>query len=358
MLFGTTASLDALISWCRALKHGLDVGLSPVKIFSQQARSGPSELRLVARRLTERLETGASLEESLKLEAAKFPPMFLEMVAVGEHAGRLPDVFAELEDYFEGVKQARRAFRMALIWPLIQYFGAIIVLFLMLFVMGLFGIMKDPLGLGLTGTSGAFAFLICAIAFTATVYIVVQFIGSSPQVRAKAESIGLMIPGLAGCFRAIALSRFSIAYYMTAEAGMRADRCLRFSLRACSNKAYSKEAEWAAKTARKGEDIPGILGALGTRLFPDEFMAALHVGEDSGRLAEVMKKQAEYYRDEARRKMRTLALIAGGLVYLGIGVLLVIVIFKIAFSTIVAPYQDAMNAADNPEQWMRQGQSR
>src|SRR5262245_7180776 len=100
MLFGSTASLDALILWCRALKHGLDVGLSPLKIFSQQARTGPSELRPVASRVAERLETGASLEESFKLEAAKFPPMFLEMVSVGEHAGRLPDVFGELEDYF------------------------------------------------------------------------------------------------------------------------------------------------------------------------------------------------------------------------------------------------------------------
>jgi type II secretory pathway component PulF len=354
MLFGTTASLDALILWCRALKHGLDVGLSPIKIFTQQAKSGPSELRPVASRVADRLETGSSLEEALKLESSKFPPMFLEMVSVGEHAGRLTDVFAELEDYFQGVKEARRAFLRTLIWPLIQYFGAIIVLFLMLFVMGLFGIGMDPLGLGLTGTGGAFAFLIGALAFTATVYVVVQFVANSPQVRAKVESVGLSVPGLASCFRALALSRFCIAYYMAAEAGMRADRCLRFSLRACSNKAYTREAEWAAKTARKGEDIPGILGALGTRLFPDEFMGALHVGEDTGRLAEVMKKQADYYRGEARRKMRTLALIAGGLVYLAIGVLLIVIIFKIALSTIVAPYQDAMNASDDPQKWMRQ----
>ncbi len=358
MLFGTTASLDALIVWCRALKHGLDVGLSPVKIFSQQSKSGPSELRPAARRIADRLEGGSSLEAALKLESSKFPPMFLEMVSVGEHAGRLTDVFVELEDYFEGVKAARRAFRTALIWPLIQYFGAIIVLFLMLFVMGLFGIGMDPLGLGLTGTSGAFAFLFGALLFTATVYVVVQFIANSPEVRAKVESLGLSIPGLAGCFRALALWRFSSAFYMAAEAGMRADRCLRFSLRASTNKAYAREADWAAKTARKGEDIPGILGALGTRLFPDEFMGSLQVGEDTGRLAEVMKKQSEHYRDEARRKMRTLALVAGGLVYLAIGILLIVIIFKIAFTSVVAPYQDAMNAADDPQKWMRQSNSR
>jgi hypothetical protein len=41
-------------------------------------------------------------------------------------------------------------------------------------------------------------------------------------------------------------------------------------------------------------------------------------------------------------------------VYLGIGILLIVIIFKIALSTIVAPYQDAMNASDDPQKWMRQ----
>ena len=82
-------------------------------------------------------------------------------------------------------------------------------------------------------------------------------------------------------------------------------------------------------------------------------MAAVHVGEEGGRLAEVMKKEAEHYREESRRKIKTLAMIAGGLVYLCIGILLVVMIFKIAMAAYFNPLNDAMNAADNPDAWMR-----
>lgn len=353
MLFGSTAPLPALIQWCRALRHGLDVGLSPVKVFRQQAASGPSALRPVADRIADRLDTGESLEDALRPEAARFPPLFVELVTVGEQAGRLPDVFAELEDHFETVKQTRRTFLRLLIWPAIQYVGAILVITIMLLVLGILGSGLDPLGLGLTGTGGAFAFLTIMATFTAAVVGGVLFAAGHPPLRAKLEALALGVPGLGGCFRALALSRFCTAFYMTAEAGMRADRCLRFSLRATANRAYAGEADHAAKAARKGQDVPSILGGYGPRLFSDEFMGALHVGEDSGRLAEVMHKQAELYRDEARRKMKTLATAAGGAVYAMIGLLLIVMIFKIFMTAYIGPMQDAQRAIDNPDAWMR-----
>src|SRR5437764_2947699 len=202
MLFGSTAPLDALILWCRAIRHGLDVGLSPVKVFRQQAKSGPAALRDVAGRAADRLERGESLEEALKPDAKRFPPLFLEMVSVGEHAGRLPDIFAELEEHFETLKAARRSFLRVLAWPVFQYVAAIFVIFLMLFILGMFGSGLDPLGLGLTGVKGAFAFLVMATVFTASLVGVVLFVANNLQFRAALESVGLAIPGLGGCFRA------------------------------------------------------------------------------------------------------------------------------------------------------------
>jgi type II secretory pathway component PulF len=351
-MFSSRVPLPALIEWSRALKHGLDVGLSPVRIFRQQAKSGPSAVRPLAATLSDRLEQGASLEDALGGYRSRFPTLFLELVAVGEQTGRLTETFAELEDYLEAVRQTRRTFGRMLIWPAIQYFGAIAVITLLILILGAIGSNMDPLGFGLTGAKGAFAFLVMMTMVTAAVVGGVLFVSENPSLRAKLEAFSLAIPGLAGCFRALALNRFCLAYYMTAEAGMRADRCLRSSLRATSNLAYAREADPAAKAARRGEDVPSILGGYGPRLFPDEFMSAVHVGEDSGRLAEVMKKQSEFYRDEAKRKMRTLANIAAGLVYAGVGVLLIVMIFKIA-GVYFGALNDAQNAVDNPNEWLR-----
>jgi type IV pilus assembly protein PilC len=345
--------VTALIAWCRALRHGLDIGLSPVRVFRQQAKSGPTPLRPVADRIADRLETGESLEDALKPEASKFPLLFVEMIGVGEHAGRLPDVFAELEDYFETVRTTRKEFFRMLIWPAIQYFGAIGVITVMLLVLGLLGSNLDPLGLGLSGTKGAAVFLLVMSLFTATVIGTAMAVAGSREMRAKVEAKALGIPGLSGCFRAFALNRFCLAYHMTIEAGLRADRCLKLSLRATANQAYAREADPAAKSARQGEDVPSILGAYGERLFPAEFVNSLVIGEDTGRMAEVMRKQAEYYRDEAKRKLKTLSMILGGAIYAMIGLFLIVMIFKIFMTAYIGPMNDAMKAVDHPNEWMR-----
>jgi type IV pilus assembly protein PilC len=345
--------LSALIIWCRALKHGLGIGLSPVHVFRQQAKSGPTALRPVAGRVADRLETGDSMDDALKPEAGKFPLMLVEMVAVGEHAGRLPDVFGELEDYFQSVYDTRRQFFRMLAWPAFQYFGAILVITLLLFVLGAIGSSLDPLGLGLTGAAGAITFFVGMMTFTAVVVGVVLAAANNRGLRAKAEAFALNIPGLAGCFRAFALNRFCLAYHMTAEAGLRADRCLKLSLRATANEAYAREAEPAARAARKGEDIPSVLGGYGERLFPGEFVNVLQIGEDTGQLAEVLRKQADYYRDEAKRKLKTLSMIAGGAVYAFVGLLLIVMIFKIVTAAYLNPLNDAMKATDDPQGWLR-----
>ena len=139
----------------------------------------------------------------------------------------------------------------------------------------------------------------------------------------------LKIPGLAPVARAFALHRFSMAAHMTIEAGLKADRVLKSSLRATANKAYQKEGERAAKLARKGNEIVETLGKLGPTLFPDEFIQAVHVGEESGRLAEVMEKEAKVYQEASIRGMKFLVKVVTGFVYFCIAVLIIVCIFRI-----------------------------
>src|SRR5262245_8719517 len=121
MLFSSRVPLPALMQWCRALRHGIDVGLSPVRIFRQQAKSGPTPLRPLAATLADRLEDGESLQDALKPEAYRFPLLFVELIAVGEQTGRLTETFEELEDYFETVLSSRKQLAAALVWPGIMY---------------------------------------------------------------------------------------------------------------------------------------------------------------------------------------------------------------------------------------------
>lgn len=338
-------SLSDLIAWCRSLHHGLDVGFSPAKVFSKQAKSGPAKSRALAGEIAARLGKGSSLEDAMGPHRHRFPTLFVELVTVGEQSGRLTETFGELERHFGMLQTARKQFLQALIWPAVSYFGAIGVVAFMLLILGMLAPAGskpfDPLGLGLVGPVGAAVWLGFAGIFTAFLMGGFLFVRENEGLRAKLEANTLGVPGLGGCFRAFALHRFATAVEMTGEAGISADRSIALALRSTANEAYARHADLSAARLRKGDEISEVLSELPKGLFPEDFLDTVHVGEMTGKLPEVMEKQAGHLREEAARKMKTLAGIASGVVYAGVGLMIVILILRIAMS-IGGVYDDAL----------------
>src|SRR5260370_42352653 len=84
MLFSKQLSLADLIEFCRVLRHNLSAGLTLRHVFRHQATRGPLAVRPVAGRISEQIEKGDSLEQALKGEKDRFPPIFLALATVGE----------------------------------------------------------------------------------------------------------------------------------------------------------------------------------------------------------------------------------------------------------------------------------
>jgi type IV pilus assembly protein PilC len=344
-VFSNRLPLKVLSPWCRALRHGVDIGLPLGKIFRQQAKSGPPAGRTLAATLAERVEDGQSLREALKPDARRFPVLFVELVGVGERAGRLTETFITLEEHFDTLIDANRKFAQALVYPLMMYLAAVVVIAVMLLVLGLLapadGKGFDPLGLGLLGPTGAAIWLAFAGGFTAAIYVGFQYVKSNEELRARGEALALKVPGLAGCFRAFALHRFALGLHMTSEAGIKADKSLALSFRATSNRAYTAHGDAAARSAREGNKIAPTLSACGETLFPADYVDAVHVGEETGRLPDVMARQARQYQEEAARKMKVLAMLAGAAVYAMVGLMVIALIVRLLMS-IGGVYADAM----------------
>src|SRR5262245_12183120 len=138
MLFSSSkCPLPALVAWCRTLHHSLSAGLDVVKIFKSQAKSGPRALRDVAADVAGKLGKGKSLEDAFEAHRGRFPPLFLELVAVGEQTGRLEDTFRELEAYYESLLGVQRNFRAQMMYPAIQFVLAVLIISGLIFILGI-----------------------------------------------------------------------------------------------------------------------------------------------------------------------------------------------------------------------------
>jgi type IV pilus assembly protein PilC len=333
MIFSSSkCPLPALVAWCRTLRHSLGAGLSPVRIFLQQAKSGPRALRGVADQIATRLEQGDSLEDALEPHRDRFPPLFLELVAVGEQTGRLEDTFRELEQYYETSLRVQRNFRSQMAYPAIQFVAAILIISGLIFILGvLAGMRGGPAQgvFGLSGTGGAVTFLLLGFGFLGGLLFLMKLSADSVSLRSRMEGMCLILPAWGPALLMFALHRFCVALRMTTEAGLRAERVLQYSFRATANSAFQRRADAAIAVVKRGGEIHEALEASGAP-FPDDFRDAILVAEESGQMSEVTERLADNYREEAERRLRQAAQFTSYAVYGLVGMMIVIAIFSIA----------------------------
>lgn len=329
LLTSSKCPLPALVAWCQTLRFSVNAGLDLAKTFRQQAKSGPRALRDVATTIAAALSQGSSLADAFEPHRNRFPPLFLELVAVGEQTGRLDETFHQLTEYYQTVLTVQRNFRAQMVYPVIQFFAAIFIVSGLIFVLGMLGSPLDPLGLGLTGTRGALVFLAIAFGFVAIVMMIVKIAAESVPLRAKMEGSLLWVPGWGAALRAFAVMRFAVALRMCTEAGLRMDKALRYSFRATANSAFMAGEKRAVAVVKRGRELHEALRVSGAP-FPEEFYETLLVGEETGNMAEVMERLADHLRGEAERKLKIAAQFTSYAIYGLVALMIIFFIVRIA----------------------------
>jgi type II secretory pathway component PulF len=335
MLFSSSkCPLPALVMWCRTLHHSIAAGLDPVKVFRQQGKSGPRPLRDVAADVAAKLGAGESLEDAFAEYQNRFPPLFLELVAVGEQTGRLEDAFRELEAYYEQTLTIQRNFRTQMAYPAIQFVLAVLIIAGLIWILGMLApsgkaITTDPTGLGFTGTGGAILFMVIAFGFVGGILLAVKLSAENVKRRARMEGMLMALPGWGGALLTLALQRFCVALRMCIEAGLRAEKTIHYCFRATSNSAFASREDRALAVVKKGRPLTEALLASGAP-FPDEFRESVMVGEESGNLPEVMERLADRYAEEAQRRLKSAAQMTSWLIYGLVALMIIIAIFKLA----------------------------
>jgi len=330
-MFSSKVSLPNLVTLCQAFRVGHGAGLSITDVFNQQARKGPRAAREVIGRIAQRLDKGDALEDVMRSQGGYFPPLFNSMVAVGEQTGNLPEIFKKLERYFRLQLTLRRQFISQIIWPVIQLVGSIGVITMLLLILGWIapaeGPPFDPLGFGV-GPVGAVRFLLTVAVFFGSLFLIYFIATRALGQKAAVHRLILSIPGVGPCLQALALSRLALALQLTLDSSLSTPKAVKRSLWASGNAAYEAISDKVVADIKRGDELFESLSKPG--VFPEEFLQAIHTGEESGQLSEVMGRQAEHYHEEASLKMTILTRLASIAVWAFVAALIIFAILRIA----------------------------
>jgi type IV pilus assembly protein PilC len=345
MIFSSQISLNNLVQICSALRVGHGAGLSLVDVFEQQGRRGPFAARSILSQIAERLRAGEALEDVLRTHTGHFPPLFISMVTVGEQTGNLPEIFKELERYYRMQLTLRRQFLTQIAWPVIELFLAVGAITFMILILGMIAPDDakpfDPLGFGV-GVGGAVRFLGTTTVFFGGIALIYFVATRALGQKAAVHRFLLSVPGLGPCLQALALSRLCLALHLTMDSSLPTPKAVKRSLFASGNGAYEACSDQVASDVKRGGEISEAFGKCS--VFPEEFVSAVHSGEVSGQLPEVMGRQAEHYHEEASMKLTILNRLASVGVLLFCAALIAFAILRMAMK--VMGIYDAAGSTD------------
>lgn len=325
-LFSPRASIKALAGLCHRVGISLEAGVDARRIWSREAQSARGPLARRLRTVSKALDQGQSLGDALKATDDFFPPIFREMVEVGEETGRLDSVLVQLADHYEVRRRMRRNFLGAITWPMIQLTVALGVVGFLIWVAGFLPI--DILGIGLRGDRGLRIYLTYLAVIGAAVGLVIHMASRGFAWTRPIQRAVLALPFVGRPLQTIALARLAWSMHLTMSTGMDVRRALKLSLRSTQNARYTSQIPTIDAEIVAGSSIYEAFVTAGG--YPMDFLDTLAVGEQSGKVVESMGNLARQYQEQARMAMMFLAGAAGMAVWTVVAVFIIILIFRIA----------------------------
>jgi type II secretory pathway component PulF len=334
MLFSARIGLRELAQLCRRLSTGLEAGVDVRRVWAREREGYLSPtLRRHFEEMVEAINRGETVTDALAETGSYFPPLFLELVNVGEQTGKLAEVLKRLANHYEHQLKLRQIFLGAITWPMMQLTMAVGIVGLVIYIMGFLpkgedGKPFDILGLGLIGGQGLIVYLMVIGAIVAAIVIVIQAIRRRLVWTRPIQLALVKVPGLGKPIETLALAQFSWTMYVTLEAGMDLLKALPLCLRSTGNAHYTDHTSEIIQEIRHGSEITHALAD--TKAFPRTFLDSMHVGEESGRLPETLAILSEQYQDQAKRAMAAMTVVGGFLVWGLVGMIIIMAIFRIA----------------------------
>jgi len=305
--FGNRVSLRALSMVTQELATLLKAGLELDRALGILiGLSDIGALRTPFEAVRNRVRDGMSFAEALAVDSI-FPKFYVSMVRAGEHGGSLDVTLQRLTDYLTRTLTIRETVTSALVYPslLLLTAGASIVVILV-FVLPEFEPLFADAGKSLPTSTRIVMDAGHAIRDYGWIFLILLAFGiaglrsalKKPHYRLQWDGWMLRLPVLGKLWASIEVERLMRTFGTLLSNGVALPTALNLSKDVLSNTVLTKAVKDAAASLREGERLAQRLAR--TKVFPAVTLDLIQIGEESGKLDEMLLRQADL--DELRIK--------------------------------------------------------
>src|SRR3984893_2523971 len=297
-----------LMIFTRQLATLIDSGLPLLRSLNVLANQERDKvLKNTINKLADSVQGGSTFSDALAMHPKIFNDLFVNMIKAGEVGGVLELVLNRLSEFQEKAAKIRNKVISAMVYPIIVMTMAVAIMgFLLVFIVPKFElIFHDLLGdkplppvtrfvIGTSDFLKNHGLIVLGIVVAAvTLY---KFIGRTRGGRLVIDSFKLRMPLFGNLNRKTAISRFARTLGTLVTSGVPILQALNITRETAGNSALARAIARVHDSVKEGESIVQPMEA--SKMFPPMVVSMVDVGEETGKLPEMLLKVADVYDDE------------------------------------------------------------
>lgn len=296
---GTDDLLMFYVQFANMISSGISV-LGGLATLKEQIEN--KTLKDTVDDIARQVEAGESLSQAMAGHLRVFPQLFVDMVKAGEASGKLDTVLLRYAEFFEKQQELREKVKSALLYPtILMCAGIAVTLFIVTFVIPQFAEIYMSAGVTLPvptlivykiGITIKQSWYLILLGFVA-ILLGIRFYIKSAGGRLFFDRLKLNIPIIGPLTRRVAIARFTRTLATLVGSGVPILESLDTTKDVVDNVILARVLENVRNCVEKGDKIAEPL-KMSTE-FPPDVVQMVAVGEETGRLDEMLNKIAHFY---------------------------------------------------------------
>jgi type II secretory pathway component PulF len=306
---------EDMIVFSRQLSTLISAGLPFITAFDALVEQTTNpRLRSAIENVRRDVEQGSSFSDSLARQPRVFSRLYVSMIKAGETGGVLDEILERLATLAEHEAQTRARIKAAVRYPMFVV-TALVIAFIILvtFVVPRFAALYSNFKVQLplptriligvnTVVHGYWMFLVAGVVLG---IIGMRWYLGTPLGRLWWDGLKLKIPVLGPIFLKTALSRFTRIFGTLTKSGLPILQTLEIVSETVGNVVISRVVDNIRDSARQGRGIVQPMAV--SKVFPSTVIQMVAIGEQTGKMEEMLNKVSEYYDSEVEYALRNLS---------------------------------------------------
>jgi len=298
--------LQAMVVFSRQFATMIDAGIPILRCLDiLHSQTKDLALKNALDAVRKDVKAGTALNEALEKHPQVFSTLYVNMVRAAEVAGILDQILDRLATFLEKDLEVRQKVKSAMMYPvMVLIFSFLVLVAIFMFVLPKFKEIFDSMNVEMPATT---QFLFAASDFVVGYWwalagavvgglIALRRYIRTPKGRYQYDYLKLKVPLIGELVLKLAVARFARTFGTLVASGVPLMRTLEIVGETSGNAVLATAIEGTRSSIREGQPLSTPFAATG--LFPPMVIHMMDIGEESGRLSEMMVRIADFYEQE------------------------------------------------------------